>query len=173
MLIRNATITDSAGIAAIYNDAVLNTTAIWNELSVDEANRAVWMAERQVAGFPVLVASNEAGEVVGYASFGDWRAWDGYRHTVEHSVYVRQDSRGGGVGKTLLIALIEHARAMGKHVMVAGIESGNQASVQLHINLGFEMVGRMSEVGAKFGKWLDLTFLQLKLDDSNAPPARQ
>jgi phosphinothricin acetyltransferase len=76
------------------------------------------------------------------------------------------------VGKTLLIALIEQARAIGKHVMVAGIESGNHASVQLHINLGFEMVGRMSEVGAKFGKWLDLTFLQLKLDDNNEPPAR-
>jgi phosphinothricin acetyltransferase len=109
---------------------------------------------------------------MGYASFGDWRAWDGYRHTVEHSVYVRRDSRGGGVGKTLLIALIEQARAIGKHVMVAGIESGNHASVQLHINLGFEMVGRMSEVGAKFGKWLDLTFLQLKLDEASAPPKR-
>ncbi|WP_413504426.1 N-acetyltransferase family protein [Serratia grimesii] len=172
MLIRNATITDSAGIAAIYNDAVLNTTAIWNELSVDAANREAWMAERQAAGYPVLVAVNEAGEVMGYASFGDWRAWDGYRHTVEHSVYVRKDCRGGGVGKTLLIALIEQARAIGKHVMVAGIESGNHASVQLHTNLGFEMVGRMSEVGAKFGKWLDLTFLQLKLDDNNEPPAR-
>jgi phosphinothricin acetyltransferase len=172
MLIRNATITDSAGIAAIYNDAVLNTTAIWNELSVDAAKREAWMAERQAAGYPVLVAVNEAGEVMGYASFGDWRAWDGYRHTVEHSVYVRKDCRGGGVGKTLLIALIEQARAIGKHVMVAGIESGNHASVQLHINLGFEMVGRMSEVGAKFGKWLDLTFLQLKLDDNNEPPAR-
>jgi phosphinothricin acetyltransferase len=172
MLIRNATITDSVGIAAIYNDAVLNTTAIWNELSVDAANREAWMAERQAAGYPVLVAVNEAGEVMGYASFGDWRAWDGYRHTVEHSVYVRKDCRGGGVGKTLLIALIEQARAIGKHVMVAGIESGNHASVQLHINLGFEMVGRMSEVGAKFGKWLDLTFLQLKLDDNNEPPAR-
>lgn len=172
MLIRNATITDSAGIAAIYNDAVLNTTAIWNEQSVDAANREAWMAERQAAGYPVLVAVNEAGEVMGYASFGDWRAWDGYRHTVEHSVYVRKDCRGGGVGKTLLIALIEQARAIGKHVMVAGIESGNHASVQLHINLGFEMVGRMSEVGAKFGKWLDLTFLQLKLDDNNEPPAR-
>lgn len=171
MLIRNATITDSAGIAAIYNDAVLHTTAIWNELSVDAANREAWMAERQAAGYPVLVAVNEAGEVMGYASFGDWRAWDGYRHTVEHSVYVRKDCRGGGVGKTLLIALIEQARAIGKHVMVAGIESGNHASVQLHINLGFEMVGRMSEVGAKFGKWLDLTFLQLKLDDNNEPPA--
>ncbi|AGQ31932.1 GNAT family N-acetyltransferase [Serratia liquefaciens] len=172
MLIRNATITDSAGIAAIYNDAVLNTTAIWNELSVDEANRAAWITERQGMGYPVLVAIDAAGEVMGYASFGDWRAWDGYRHTVEHSVYVRRDSRGGGVGKTLLIALIEQARAIGKHVMVAGIESGNHASVQLHINLGFEMVGRMSEVGAKFGKWLDLTFLQLKLDEASAPPKR-
>lgn len=172
MLIRNATITDSAGIAAIYNDAVLNTTAIWNELTVDAANRAAWMAERQAAGYPVLVANNEAGEVMGYASFGDWRAWDGYRHTVEHSVYVRADSRGGGVGKTLLIALIEQARAIGKHVMVAGIESGNTASIQLHLNLGFQNVGRMSEVGAKFGKWLDLTFLQLQLDHEKSPPAR-
>jgi phosphinothricin acetyltransferase len=172
MLIRNATITDSEGIAAIYNDAVLNTTAIWNELTVDAANRAAWMAERQAAGYPVLVASNEAGEVIGYASFGDWRAWDGYRHTVEHSVYVRRDSRGGGVGKTLLTALIEQARAIGKHVMVAGIESGNTASIQLHLNLGFQNVGRMNEVGAKFGKWLDLTFLQLQLDHEKSPPAR-
>ena len=132
MIIRNATLNDSAAIAAIYNDAVLNSTAIWNEQTVDAANRAAWIGERQAAGYPVLVAVNGADEAIGYASFGDWRALDGYRHTVEHSVYVHQAHRGEGIGKALLIALIARAREIGKHVMVAGIESGNQASIQLH-----------------------------------------
>ncbi|BEM14653.1 MULTISPECIES: GNAT family N-acetyltransferase [Serratia] len=172
MIIRNATLNDSAAIAAIYNDAVLNSTAIWNEQTVDAANRAAWIGERQAAGYPVLVAVNGADEAIGYASFGDWRAWDGYRHTVEHSVYVHQAHRGEGIGKALLIALIARAREIGKHVMVAGIESGNQASIQLHLALGFREVGRMEQVGAKFGQWLDLTFLQLTLDERAEPPAR-
>jgi len=164
MRIRDASDGDIEGILAIYNDAVANTTAIWNEKTVNAANRAAWLAERKRQGFPVLVAVDADGLVLGYASFGDWRAFDGYRHTVEHSVYVRQGHRGGGIGRALMLRLIERARALGKHVMVAGIEAGNEASIRLHQSLGFEQAGQMKEVGQKFGKWLDLAFLTLNLD---------
>jgi phosphinothricin acetyltransferase len=164
MPIRDAQAADAAAIMAIYNDAVEHTTAIWNEVRVDEANRRAWMAERQARGYPVLVATDANDRVLGYASFGDWRAFDGYRHTVEHSVYVHSDGRGQGIGRTLMQALIERARAIGKHVMVAAIESGNTTSIRLHERLGFVHTGQMPEVGTKFGRWLDLTFLQLQLD---------
>ncbi len=169
MQIRDANTGDIASIVAIYNDAVLNTTAIWNDNIVDAANRAAWLTERQRAGYPVLVAVDDGQRVLGYASFGDWRAFDGYRHTVEHSVYVDKDCRRAGAGKALMIALIGRARFLGKHVMVAGIEAGNVASIQLHKDLGFEQAGLLKEVGTKFGRWLDLAFLQLTIDSPVAP----
>nr|WP_249731212.1 GNAT family N-acetyltransferase [Chelatococcus sp. HY11] len=168
--IRDAGIVDIPGITRIYNDAVLNTTAIWNDVEVDEPNRTMWLSDRNKAGYPVLVAVGGDGEVVGYASFGDWRAWDGYRHTVEHSIYVRNDQRGKGIGEALMKTLIARARDCGKHVMVAGIEAENAASLRLHKKLGFEKVGHLKEVGTKFGRWLDLAFLQLTLS-SEAPEA--
>lgn len=168
MEIRDATAADAAGIAAIYNDAVENTTAIWNEIRVDAANRAAWIETRQAAGYPVLVAA-EGDAVLGYASFGDFRAFDGYRGTVEHSVYVRGDARGGGLGRKLLAALVPRARGIGKHVMVAAIEAGNAPSIRLHESLGFVPVGTMPQVGQKFGRWLDLALLQLTLDGREAP----
>lgn len=170
MDIRDADEHDLEGIMAIYNDAVEHTTAIWNDTKVDLNNRANWLADRQRAGYPVLVAVNDGGDVLGYASFGDWRAFDGYRHTVEHSVYVRADQRGAGIGKALMLALIQRAQNIGKHVMVAGIEAGNIGSIRLHEKLGFEQVGLLQEVGMKFGGWLDLAFLQLKLDQRQVPP---
>ncbi|ATH83738.1 GNAT family N-acetyltransferase [Ectopseudomonas mendocina] len=159
----NASEADLPGILAIYNDAVQHTTAIWNETLVDLANRRAWLAERTAAGFPVLVAHDAAGEVVGYASYGTWRSIEGFRHTVEHSVYVRADQRGQGLGPALMQALIERARAANLHVMVAAIESENAASIRLHQRLGFVTTGQMPQVGRKFGRWLDLTFMQLIL----------
>jgi L-amino acid N-acyltransferase len=169
MEIRDAGPDHIEGITAIYNDAVAHTTAIWNDTTVDHANRLAWLADRQKAGYPVLVAVGDGGEVLGYASFGDWRAFDGYRHTVEHSVYVRGDQRGSGIGRVLMQTLIERARSIGKHVMVAGIEANNAGSIKLHEKLGFEHVGHLKEVGMKFGTWLDLAFMQLKLDTRPSP----
>jgi L-amino acid N-acyltransferase YncA len=168
MLVRDATEDDIEAITAIYNDAVANSTAIWNEVTVDAANRAAWLAERKSESFPVLVALDDSGAVAGYASF----AWDGYRHTVEHSVYVRKDQRGSGIGTTLMVELIYRARTLGKHVMVAGIEASNEASIRLHHKLGFTTVGLLKEVGTKFGAWLDLAFLQLTLDQRTDPDSR-
>ena len=161
---------DLPGILAIYNDAVLNTTAIWNETLVDLANRRAWLAERSAAGFPVLVARGAGGEVLGYASYGTWRNIEGFRHSVEHSVYVHADQRGQGLGPALLQALIERARAAGLHVMVAAIESQNAASIRLHQRLGFVTTGQMPQVGRKFERWLDLTFMQLILPETQEHP---
>ena len=160
--IRDAAEADLPGIMDIYNDAVANTTAIWNEAVVDIENRRAWFTARRERGFPVLVAVRGR-QVLGYASYGDWRAFDGYRHTVEHSVYVQKDARGTGTGKRLLKALIDRASFNGIHVMIAGIEAENTASIKLHEKLGFRVVGRFSEVGIKFGRWLDLTCMELKV----------
>lgn len=167
--IRDAGTADLDGILAIYNDAVQHTTAIWNDTPVDRTNRAAWLAARTAAGYPVLVATAADGAVLGYASFGDWRAFDGYRHTVEHSVYVHRDARGRGTGHALLAALTGRARALGKHVMVAAIDADNLASLALHRRLGFTETGRMPQVGCKFGRWLDLVWLQLQLDPRATP----
>lgn len=160
--IRDATEADLEAIRDIYNHAVEHTTAIWNEVLIDTDNRRAWLELRRAKGFPVLVAERD-GQVAGYASYGDWRAFDGYRHTVEHSVYVDKDCRGAGIGKLLMQALIEHARANGKHVMIAAIEAENTASIALHERLGFRLVGIHREVGQKFGRWLDLAMMELKL----------
>ncbi|AZL75878.1 GNAT family N-acetyltransferase [Pseudomonas sichuanensis] len=169
--LRDALAEDLPGILDIYNDAVRNTTAIWNETPVDLANRQAWFEARAQQGYPILVAVDETG-VLGYASFGDWRPFEGFRHTVEHSVYIRGDQRGKGLGPILMAALIERARTCDKHVMVAAIESGNAASIRLHQRLGFAITGQMAQVGVKFGRWLDLTFMQLNLDENALPPSR-
>lgn len=168
--IRDAEDSDLDAITAIHNHAVVHTTAIWNEEAVDRADRAAWLADRATRGYPVLVAV-DGGEVLGYASYAQWRPHSGYRLTVEHSVYVRDDQRGRGIGRTLMHALIDRARAAGLHVMIGGVESGNTASIALHERLGFAEVGRMPQVGAKFGRWLDLSMLQLVLDDRPTPDA--
>lgn len=167
-MIRDAEPEDAEAIAAIYNTAVRETTAIWNDVEVDALNRAEWLMARQAQGLPVLVL-DEGGVVTGYASYGPFRAFDGYRATVEHSVYIRADRRGGGRGKALLNALIDYARAEERHVLVGAIESGNTASIALHARLGFQEIGVMPQVGQKFGRWLDLTLMQLTLDDRESP----
>ncbi|MBB5274330.1 phosphinothricin acetyltransferase [Rhizobium rosettiformans] len=163
LILRDATEADLPAILAIYNHAVAETTAIWNEILVDLDNRKAWYDLRQARGFPILVAEVD-GRIAGYASYGDWRPFDGFRQSVEHSVYVEKDHYGRGLGKALMSALIERARAGNIHVMVAAIEAGNTGSIALHKSLGFRLVGTHHEVGKKFGRWLDLTMMELKLD---------
>lgn len=157
--VRDAGEDDLSGVLAIYNHAVCHSTAIWNEIEVDLENRRGWWRGRTEAGFPVLVAV-EATEVLGYGSYGPFRAFDGYRQTVEHSVYVAEAARRRGVGRALLTALIERARRQGMHVIVGGIAADNEPSLRLHAALGFQESARMPEVGQKFGRWLDLVFMQ-------------
>lgn len=162
MTIRDARDADLPAMLEIYNDLIATTTAIYrDEPATIEERRSFFEARRQ-AGYPVIVAEDDSG-IIGYASFGDFRAWPGYRFTVEHSVYARRDRRGAGVGGALMRELIDRARAMGKHVMIGGVDADNTASLRFHERLGFEKVAHFKQVGFKFDRWLDLTFLQLML----------
>jgi phosphinothricin acetyltransferase len=162
MEIRDAEFHDLPGILAIFNEVIVSSTAIYYFEPVDLDNRRRWFEERRAAGYPVLAAADD-GEVVGFASFGDWRPSPGYAWTVEHTVHVRADRRGQGVGRLLVEALIDRAKALGKHVMVGGVDADNGASLAFHRRLGFEPVAHFQEVGRKFDRWLDLTFVQLRL----------
>jgi phosphinothricin acetyltransferase len=165
MLIRQAQQDDLPSILAIYNEVIASSTAIYADDPVSLDNRVAWFAQQRERGFPVLVALAPEGDVTGYSAFGDWRgAWSGYRHTVEHSVHVRVDRRGAGIGRLLVEALFPHAVALGKHVMIGGIDADNSASIRLHQRLGFHQVAHFREVGRKFDRWLDLVFMQRLLD---------
>ncbi|MGY5764750.1 N-acetyltransferase family protein [Brachybacterium sp. DNPG3] len=163
-------------ITAIHNEAVQRTTAIWNDTVVTVEDRAAWLQAHRDAGLPVLAAVDaapgeptEGAPLLGYATYGPFRPHDGYRRTVEHSVYVDGTARGRGIGTALMHELLARARAQGVHVMVAAIDADNTGSIRIHERLGFAHVGLMPQVGEKFGRWLDLALLQLVLDDRPAP----
>ncbi len=161
-VIRPALDADIPTILAIFNDAILNTTAVWSLTPATLDQRRAWMAERQAKGMPVLVAELD-GVPVGFASYGEFRPWEGYRHSVEHSIYVDAAMRGQGIGRALLAVLLEDAKRCGKHMMVAGIDAENTASIRLHASFGFEEAGCLRQVGRKFDRWLDLLFMQKRL----------
>jgi phosphinothricin acetyltransferase len=161
--VRDAADADIGAILAITNDAILTTTANWNVTPVTLAARTAWVAERRRAGLPVLVAER-GGRVIAFGSFGPFRPFEGYLHTVEHGLYVDAAAQRAGAGKALLGALIARAEAMSMHVMVAAIEARNEASLALHAGFGFVRVGLMPEVGRKFDRWLDLVLMQKTLD---------
>jgi phosphinothricin acetyltransferase len=160
--VRDAREADIPAIVAITNDAILTTTANWNLRPVTAAQRLAWMEERRAGGFPVLVAEH-GGKVAGFASFTQFRPFEGYLHTVEHGLYVARAAQRRGIGSALLGALVAQADAFGAHVMVAGIEARNEASLALHARFGFVRVGLMPEVGRKFDRWLDLVLMQRML----------
>lgn len=164
-LIRSAIFEDLAAITDIYNALLHTTTFEWTETPHTVAERSEWLRNQTVAGRPLLVAESD-GRVVGWATYGDFRdsnRWPGYRYTVEHSIHVRQDCWGRGVGRALIGGLVDHAVVTGKRVMVAGIDAANVRSIAFHVHLGFEEVARMPGIGDKFGQRLDLVFMQLDL----------
>ena len=128
-----------------------------------------WFRTKTDGGFPVIGAEDDAGVLLGFASYGTFRAHAAYKYTVEHSVYVAAAHRGRGVGLVLMRELIENARRRGYHVLVGGIDATNDVSIALHRKLGFTPSGIVREVGFKFGRWLDLAFYQLVLDGPADP----
>jgi L-amino acid N-acyltransferase len=158
-IIRDATIGDLPAILAIYNQVIRTSTAVYSANEVDFAERAAWLEARTAAGYPVLVVE-VAGEARGFGSFAQFRSWPGYALSVEHSVHVAEPWRGQGIGKELVEALVDRARASGKHAILGGIDADNAVSLKLHAKLGFFEAGRFPEVGRKFGRWLDLVLMQ-------------
>ena len=159
ILVDDAAAADLPAIAAILNQAIVSTTAVWYDTPRAADWMAAWFELRRAKGWPVLVARRE-GRVLGYASYGEFRPHAGYRDTKEHSVYVDPAAQREGVGRLLLSALVARARVNGVHVLVGGIADENAASIALHRSLGFEEVARMPEVGQKFGRRLTLVFMQ-------------
>jgi L-amino acid N-acyltransferase len=168
VIVRPATTTDADAITTLLNALLATTTIEWTDTAHTPDTVLDWLDEHET----VLVAEDD-GEVIGVAAFGWFRdavTRPGYRFTVENTVHVREDRWGSGIGRALLGALIERARDSGKHTMVAAIDGTNHASIRFHQRLGFVEVARMPGVGTKFGRWLDLVLLQLRLDDRAAPP---
>jgi L-amino acid N-acyltransferase YncA len=166
--IRHAAETDLPELLVIYNDIIVNTTAVYDYQPHTPAMRKQWLDTKKEQGFPVFVAE-EAGKIVGFSSIGPFRNWAAYKYSVENSVYVAADERGKGIGKLLIPPLIEAAKQLDMHTVIAGIDATNEASIRLHKGFGFEEVARFKQVGYKFGRWLDLTFLQLMLDTPTLP----
>jgi L-amino acid N-acyltransferase YncA len=165
---RKANDTDLPQLLSIYNDIILTTTAVFEYKPHTLKMREEWFGSKKQHGFPVIVAEDES-EIVGFSSFGPFRNWAAYKYSVENSVYVAKNKRGNGIGKILLEPLIGEARRMEFHTMIASIEATNDSSLRLHQRFGFEPVANFRQVGFKFGRWLDLKFLQLLLDGPRQP----
>ncbi len=161
--IRHATLADVPAITAIYNDAVLKTVATFDTEPKSQAERAAWLQAHDAA-HPVLVALVD-GQVAGWASLQRWSDRPAYDCTAETSFYVAEAWQGQGIGRALLVALLDEARGAGLHTLLARTSAGSDASIHLHESLGFERVGTLRQVGRKFGRLLDVHVLQLILDE--------
>jgi L-amino acid N-acyltransferase YncA len=168
IIIREAREADVPAFLAIYNHVILHTTAVYRYEPQTIEERRAWYADKLSAGYPVFVAEEE-GQVVGFSSYGPFRAWPAYKYTIENSVYVTEEQRGKGIGKLLIRPLIDSARARGYHAIIAGIDASNDASVRLHASFGFIEVAHFRQVGYKFGRWLDLKFMELLLETPAHP----
>jgi L-amino acid N-acyltransferase YncA len=166
--IRSARREDLPAILAIYNEIIVNTTAVYQYETHTLEMRTAWYESKIKDGYPVFVAES-GGTLVGFSSIGPFRAWQAYKYTVENSVYVDVKQRGQGIGKLLLEPLIRVAKEMDLHAIVAGIDATNEASVKLHAAFGFEEVAYFRQVGYKFGRWLDLKFMELLLETPARP----
>lgn len=161
-VVREARPADAGAMAEVYNQAVLGTTATFDTIAQAVEERAAWLAghgERH----PVVVAEHE-GRVVAWASLSEWNHRPAYARTVELSTYVDDTHHGRGLGRLLGHEMLERARSLGHHAVIAQISAENSASLALSGRLGFEEVGRLREVGNKFGRWLDVVLLEKVLD---------
>jgi L-amino acid N-acyltransferase len=150
----------SAPILEIFNEAIANSTALYDYRPRSAESMVAWFDAKARGRFPVIGFENDAGELLGFGSFGTFRAWPAYKYTVEHSLYVDQRFRGKGIGRALLTALVEAAQKQDYHVLVGGIDAANATSIRLHESLGFSHCGTVKQAGFKFGRWLDLAFYQ-------------
>jgi L-amino acid N-acyltransferase len=157
--IRDAELKDLEGMLTIYNDVLETSTSIFSDTRRTQEEQRRWFDDRRQQGWPVLVACRED-VLVGYATYGPFRTWPGYRHTVENSIYLAPSARGQGLGTQLLGMLLQRAQTQQLHAVIAGIDGENVGSMRLHEKLGFTKVAQLKEVGRKFDRWLDLVFYQ-------------
>lgn len=172
MNIRDASEADLPALLEIHNHAIRTQAGIWIDDEELPEQRAAWLADKLAHDFPVIVAEDEAGAVIGYGAYGTYRGRGGYRLTVEHSVYLSPEAQGKGIGKALMQHLIEIAQKRGMHAMVAVIDAENQTSIRMHEKFGFQSAGMLPQLGIKFGKWRDQYQMVLLLDQREVPPGQ-
>lgn len=158
-------------IMAIYNKVIAESAAIYTHTPYSPEVMQEWFASRQRNGFPVIGAIDDAGFLMGFASYGLFRTFPGYSQTVEHSVYVHHLHQGKGLGGALLQRVIQSAQAQDLHLMVGVIDADNQTSIALHEKFDFEFAGTLRQAGHKFGEWRDVSFYQLILNEGLSAPA--
>ena len=163
MTIREAVRQDLPAILEIYNEAVRTTTATYDYESRTLEQRMTWFEDHQLQNYPVFVAEFAPGQVVGWSSLNRYHDRMGYRFSTENSIYVAAASRGEGIGKQLMAPLIQAAQHRNLHAILAGIDAENSVSIRLHASFGFEKVAHFREVGFKFGRWLDVIYMELLL----------
>lgn len=156
-------------ILDILNEAIVNSTALYDYVPRPPEAMVAWFATKRANGFPVVGAVDAHGKLLGFASWGMFRAFPAYKYTVEHSVYVHIDHRGQGLAKQLMHELIRRAQAAQVHVLVGCIDASNAGSIALHQRMGFAHSGTFAQVGFKFGRWLDVAFYQLNLETPLQP----
>jgi L-amino acid N-acyltransferase YncA len=156
-------------ILAIFNDAIVHSTALYDYKPRTPESMAGWFKAKESGRFPVIGAVDDGGRLLGFASYGTFRAWPAYKYSVEHSVYVEKNRRRQGVGEALMRRLIAAAAEQEYHCMVGGIDVANAGSIAMHERLGFTHAGTIRQAGFKFGRWLDLGFWQLLLDTPPNP----
>lgn len=161
--IRSCTQEQLPEIMEIFNEVILHSTALYDYKARTMEVLNSWYAEKQSRNYPVIGVFNQNGLLLGFASYGSFRIRPAYKYTVEHSVYVRSDQRGKGIGTQLLREIVKIAEAQNYHVLIGGIDTSNQESIRLHEKEGFVFNGIIHEAGFKFGRWLDLAFYQLIL----------
>lgn len=158
--LREATPADAAALKAIMAPVIAGSTASFSSEERDEAAWAAMVTDRLSRGRAFYVAEVE-GEVVGYATYDQFRPGNnGYRFTMEHSVYLNDAAQGFGLGRTLMLMVEQHAREAGHHSMIAAIDADNAGSIAFHKALGYGEAGRVPQAGFKFDRWLDVLFLQ-------------
>lgn len=162
-MIRQMTAKDIKGVLEIYNDAIINTTAVYIYKPQTLEERISWFQAKNEGNYPVFIFE-EDGQVAGFATYGPFRSYPAYKYTIEHSVYVHKDHYKKGIATKLMAVLIEEAAKAGYVTMVAGIDSGNGGSIKMHEKLGFSYSGTIKKAGYKFGQWLDLAYYQLELN---------
>ena len=150
-------------ILAIFNDAILHSTALYDYVPRPRAAMTTWFADKHAAGHPVIGLEDSNGELLGFATYGPFRPRPANKYSMEHSIYVASAQRGRGIGRKLLEMIVAEAAQRDVHTLIGGIDMENQASIALHESLGFEQAGVIRHAGFKFGRWLDLGFYQLIL----------
>jgi phosphinothricin acetyltransferase len=159
----------SGQILEILNEAIINSTALWDYKQRTLAMMGPWFDAKENGKFPVIGLVDEQGGLLAFGTYGTFRAWPAYKYTVEHSVYVERSARGRGLGTKVLQALIQFAEEQGYHNLIGGIATENEVSIRTHLKCGFVPCGTIRQCGFKFGKWIDLSFYQRLLNTPREP----